>query len=504
MDAFNRLTYHADALGKYHPSLFYSDTIFPDAVLSPKTVWIDIIEPDKYKVTNYDWHTSLDILNTATLFHETIHYLQDLATGFGCIYCFATRDFLHHMSGLFRKLQVNKLKLPLAKWASQELDISLKSRLTDFLTTVHSHPRFIESILSSTEYMINPNFRHFSSLCGYERIQRGAYYSLGTMEIIEGMAFLLTKKNVEKTLLNMKLIDRSDLLEVVDYSSYGDLYRAAINAFEVGLFSEIDPNQLTREFVDNLFLLIADHALLMPPPSQDVMDKLQAGKIDSSVFNPLSRFTAACGSIDKQLITKHLHDESFEWVYFWLDEISKKEGWLPTREITELWINYLQYLYQKTPADVTIAWQVEGMKIRLKEPDFVLGWYGGPDEHKSIYDAIRQIGAPMFYRTSSGNQWRYFPKSTDADEFQNGLTLKDKLVQIFMQRSITMIVADHLLHGSEMTCPIYGWICECDGRDSAPSNDVFLKYLKERPCIAKKIVEGWLSAPIESIFNYFE
>jgi hypothetical protein len=503
MNTFKNLTYHADALGKYHSGLFYSDTVFPDAVINPRTAWIDLVESDKYKLTEYDWRSPLDVLNTSTLYHETIHYLQDLATGFGCAYCFATRDFLHHMSGTFRKLGVTNLRLPIAKWAVQETNPAIKSRLDDYLATVQANPRFIESTLSSTQYMVSPNFKHFSSLSGYEGLQTDSYHTLSAMEIIEGMAFLLTKKNVEETLVRNNLSNRMEFVEVVDYKNYGDLYRSAINAFEVGLFSIIEPEYLSREFIDNLFLLIADFALLIPPPSQEIVNKLNIGELEYSVFNPLSRFTAICGNVDNRIFS-HRHDKTFDWVFEWLDEISKKKNWLSIKSTTKLWIDYLEYLHQKTSVDVTISWQIEAMKIRLNEPTFVLGWFGGMDKQDTLYSAIQKIGAPMFYRTSSGNQWRYFPKSNDAEDFQNGLDLKDKLVDIFTQRSISMVVADHILFGSEMMCPIYGWICDCGGRNVTESKNVFLKYLdNNQPCPARKLVEIWLDAPYESIFNKY-
>jgi hypothetical protein len=87
--SFRETAYHADALGKYHQGLFYSDTVFAEGFLTDDFLWIDIQSEENVRTTKISWNTPLDILYTATFFHETIHFLQDLATGFGDIYCYA-------------------------------------------------------------------------------------------------------------------------------------------------------------------------------------------------------------------------------------------------------------------------------------------------------------------------------------------------------------------------------------------------------------------------------
>jgi len=186
MNLFREVTHRSEALGAYHSGLFYSDTVFPEAVLAPKTIWIDP-EPTGCRLTTYDWSTPVDVLHTATLFHETIHYLQDLATGFGCMYCFATRDFLRHFSGIFRILGTDKLRPPLMQWVSEERDPAMKTRLARFLSIVDSHPTFLKSILSETEYTIDPAFRYYPALTGAFRVRKGRSYTIGTKEIVEGM-----------------------------------------------------------------------------------------------------------------------------------------------------------------------------------------------------------------------------------------------------------------------------------------------------------------------------
>lgn len=501
-NVFNRISFHADALGRYHSGLFYSDTVFPDAVLSPKTLWIDIENEKKAKLTNYDWVSPIDVLNTTTLYHETIHYLQDLATGFGCMYCFVTRDYLHHVSGVVRKLGVDKLRIPLTSWISQEINPVLKSRLANFLGTIGGHSQFIENSFSSTEFEIDPEFKYMSKLSGGKNIRKGKTYRIGTLEIIEGMAFVLTKKNVENLLAVQEEIDEDEFLRIVDYDKYDDLYQSAINVLELALFNDFAPEKLDRDFIDNLFLLIADFALLIPPPSQEVLNLVMAKELDASVFRPLNRFTAICGSIDARLISQNKNSESYTWVTEWFDVISKQKGWLTPQKTTYYWRDYLQYLHNKTPSDVTITWQLEGMKLRAKDPNFVLHWYGDPAEGNSIYKIIQSMGVAMFYRTSSGNQWRYIPKSAEIEEFQNGEIQKDKLVQVFTQKALAMTFTDHILYGIDMACPLYGWICDCHKTGDPPSNELFIKYMKEKPCYARRILEGWLNADIDSIFNY--
>lgn len=498
MNVFKQLSYFADALGKYHSSLFFSDTVFPDAILSPNTMWIDIPEKDKYLITEYKWKTPVDVLSTATLYHETVHFLQDLATGFGCIYCFATRDFLHHLSGLTQKLGVNAIKLPLSKWVMTEKDQDIRARLAYRLNAANSNVMFIESIMGGTEYMIDPNFAYYTSLSGFQSgLNKNQYRRLSTIELIEGMAFLVTKKNVEINLQEQGLADREDFHQVVDFRLYGDLYASAINAFETGLFSVINPNQLTRAFVDNLFLLIADYALLIPPPQQEIIDQIISGNISNSVFNPLSRFTAICGTLDKQLLLKHAADTNFDWLYDWFDMINERKHWISTQKTVEHWIKYLQYLGQKTPSDITINFQINAMKMRSREPSFILRLCS----LKGIYSVFSEIGAPMLYRTASGVQWRYFPKDDDfAEEMESAIRLKDHLLDISAQRSISMVVADHMINGTEMTCPIYGWVCNCDGRSALEAKNYFIT---GKVCPARRYVEGFQGIPCETLFSRY-
>lgn len=184
---------------------------------------------------------------------------------------------------------------------------------------------------------------------------------------------------------------------------------------------------------------------------------------------------------------------------------------LTPEETARLWIDLLENEHSRARNNVTIASQIRAMKLRLQQPFLVLGWAESPRVQGNLTDTLRTIQAAAIHRTSSKTHWQIgTPNASDnfatfEKDLEQASYAKDMLLSVIVRSSTRLNVADHILYGSNLECPIYAWLCHCDLRHGFENQKAFIQDLEKGPCIIRSVVEQWFGAPFKAVFgNYVD
>lgn len=455
---------------------------------------IDFDEEGKVLFAEEIWEHPMQILEGMTFYHESIHYLQDLATGAGITYNHLLLEFIR----AFKKLKLEiptKFAPPLKSWA---LNVANKNHTAPlaFVEEVEKYSKYLDILYSNGEYSIDPDFKYISNLSASKRALEQKYLKIGTRELLEGAAFLLSKMLVESCAKMDNKFALDSIENFVNHNKINIIYSSALMMFETALFTNVDPTLLSESFIYRLFLIVCDYSLLTPPLSEELGQLLSSNRINRSCLSPISRFTAVCSKFHQIKELDFINDSSFHWANDWLDKISHQENWISTSDIINLWIRYLKYRKNKetTWFNCILTSQLLGMEIRKEEPYIMQHWFNMDVtlDKFGFQNTLKKLDIPIIFKTSTGIEWRYVPNN-QPNSYEELMQKVKRLASTIFSISISWQVAEHLLYNIPLECPLYKFPCSCTERDRWGN-----------PCEARKMIESYLGSSIENIFDISE
>jgi tetratricopeptide (TPR) repeat protein len=406
-------------LGEYKLGEYYSETSF-----------------NNFSLSCTKFTSAIELINSLTAFHENIHLLQDIGTGFGCNYSELIRCRNEYVIFSLRKWdQSEAIKIPL---------------INDQNTpSIPKNKRIVDRCRSRYQ----------------------DYYK--TMDI------LINKRNIEKLLDTVKISSKkSQWTEDAKKIGITDLYEGVPTLFSHYFCiyfgnkykefyrqkAHLLPEEYTRtlQFLSNtlfehykkddvkdrlnLLFLLTDLSLHIPPI--DYLGECLSQNNDLTDFIPTYRFLQAINAIiDLDLSFPDLSkkDEYLSFVNSICDHPRLK--WPGMDLTTDKWITFLTEQSKVAWADNSLKWKISMMNERKENPMLF-------STFNEIYSTVlRQMPEfPHFSKTKAGNF--VYTKEFSSEWNESSLTVIRK---IFLNSIVTQI-----MESGRIKCTIPKWLVSCD------------------------------------------
>lgn len=395
-------------LGSYHLGEYYSETTFNyNSIL--------------YKEFNSD----LELQTCLTAYHEYIHLLQDLGTGFGCFLSEVKRELNESIIFKLREWNQNdSIKIPLITHLN-ELKESKNRELAKGCYSDYNNYNLAINLISDKDFISKSNLPHFKKLDYTQPI--------GFIELFEGITTLYSHYFC---LENNKYADF--ISKRLKY--FPEPYTSTLKIFYQNILPKYEGIPIGDKL--GLLFLLSDFSLHIPPPSTFSHENLHE-------FIPGFRFYYALNAIiDLDL---SFPDSTIDGYTDFVNNICNypELKWHPLSTVTDEWINHLESQKNIANKDLSIDWKLSLMKMRKKNP--------------LLFSSYQQITAtllgckgeiPFIGKTKSHN-WVYL-SGDDIGKAYNDATFII-MFKVFLNNIIQQIMESGLLW-----CPLPKFLAKCD------------------------------------------
>lgn len=453
----NRNT-NKNVLGVYHLGEYYTESSFEDCDL-----W-----------RNY-FATEQKLLTSITAYHECLHFLHDIGTGFGCLASEIIRGRNEEILFRLRRLdKAVKIPLPIKKHiALMEAGMS-KEIILECIDQYESWNSILDKFFNTSYLMkiLEPLNTESNKECYIETASK-----IGPVALLEGAATLFSNtfcsefaKNFEKCFIEK--INHNLPQEYTLSSEY--ISRTVIPHYS--------NKPLAEKF--NLLFLLTDLALHVPPITV-LFDLCESHKNSFIDFIPGFRFFKSIQAIG--LLDLEFPDFSREGYSRFVDAICRYLNWPCMDTSTDDWITFLEDQHQKAPTDMSIEWKQLMMNERKKTPQLFATF---SNTYSTISHSITEV--PFLSQTKSSN-WVHMNMDLVErwDDIRQVIAMKQFLNSTILQ------LFDEAANGN-LVCPFIGsGFYKCD-KEKVNCNNINTEdaYLNSAECMFSRGFESFFYHPI--------
>lgn len=333
-------------------------------------------------------HKQKDALAAVTCIHELVHYLQDLATGYGHFLGSNARQLLSTFRNFFVEICAgeDEIMIPLREWKVEDTDGRIS--LMKLKTELSALPQLLDQFNSDARVRDET---------GRETYLPGS----NSRSILEGMAFCISERYVAQQLSNSKELgyDTTEAMKLLDLRNYSPIYGRARSQFEY--FVEPHLKGSSESEMDQLFILLCDLALGIPS-IRDILSLEHGQKLNREDFIPGHRFVKASRVMRRT--PDRFKGDIFDKYEIWANEICAQLNWPFLKETNQSLIEALERL-KRTWKDFAISMQIRAIEAKMGNPSLFLD---------PIIEAFGKAKIVITYFTPTEPRWLMFPSEDDS------------------------------------------------------------------------------------------
>jgi hypothetical protein len=448
-------------IGQYHPGEYFSETIFENSDIRKKH--FDSVE---------------ELESCLTAYHENIHFLQDIGTGFGLFCSDITErrndDIINCLKLIDKK---EKILIPVSKSLKNG---SISKRNQDYLTAGLDYYNFWNDIK-----------RQFfdSECCLSQPNSKEIARRMDTLKIIEGVPTTFS-------LFFSKLYGgKFDRYFFNNFENWNRSYQETILAFYSNLM-HLSPQIESWKKVNSIFLL-SDLSLHIPP-YYFIKEKCDSGEYELTDFIPGFRFLRSLLIVRDNIgylpvfekDSTILKDNYLNFVNVITEH--PKLRWPSMEETTEAWNAFLK---SKNTSDNNLSnkWKIRMIEERTKVPQ-LFSSYG--DYKSTIFNIIGEI--PFLHKNRLKN-WVYLNVDNILDRGLIENTIHENL---FLNYSLYQIFDEHST--GEIICPFFHFSpfsCNYSKRDCSSQIVTSDSNYNDNQCLFGKYFNLFYDFPISQVTN---
>lgn len=417
----------SETIGSYHLGEYFTETTFNHASL-----------------LYTEFQSSLELVNGLTAYHENIHFLQDIGTGFGCFHSEMIRSRNEIILFKLREWDKSKImKIPFNKF-TLETSNSINKKIIENCQSFYNDYNYSIDRFFNKEFlaMILLNFK----IPPRDKNWIHNASKIGINELYEGIT----------TLFSHYFCTYFGKEEYRDFYRYRidylpEIYITPLKYLSQTLFPFYEKISIDKKL--DLLFIISDLSLHIPPP--DIINSIYNDSKELALLNfiPGWRFFHAINAIiDLDLEFPEISKEGYtEFV----NKICNHPdlNWLTMETTTDIWIKFLENQSILAWNDSSIKWKIAMMKRRKETPHLFSSFW-------NIHETVSiEMGKIPFVGKTKASNWVYIEGEGSNFKLSDVLADTKKIIlqKVFLNSAIFQIMRDGIL-----TCPFPKGLASCD------------------------------------------
>lgn len=436
-------------IGSYHLREYYTETIFNHSSLL---------------YTNFQ--STFELVKGLTAYHEGIHFLQDIGTGFGCFNSELIRLRNESIIEKLREWDKNEdMKIPFNE-SKNITSISMNEKIKKDCIYNYNQFNFLAENLFDMEsfnFLFKGEFGNQNVFPKTEDLIKEVS-KIEFHELFEGVTSLFSHcfciyfgKKFPRLDAEIFGEDYKDFFKCRTTTHLPEVYKRTIRYLSKTLFPYYEKVPIEQKL--NLLFLLSDFSLHIPTTDLFVSTynnsqfKNKFPSKDFFQFMPSIRFFYSINAIiDLDL---EFPDSSKQGYTDFVNKICNHPElkWYTMEATTDMWIKFLENQSKEACADTSLKWKLDLMNQRKKIPHLFSSFW---DIHKTMLERKGKI--PFINKTETNNFVCGMSKSRDSDPFED---VHDAIKINFIKKFQNSII-EQIIEGGIITCFLPNWIIDCN------------------------------------------